>query len=114
VFHVHAGRSNTIITLTDAKGNALVQASAGTAGFKKSHRGGPEAAYQAVNQLVTKAQDKKLDVYNIAIKLSGFGMGRDASYRAIRTLAPKWNIVRVEDTTPIPFNGCRPKKARRL
>jgi small subunit ribosomal protein S11 len=113
LLHVHAGPGNTILTLTSDMGKTLVATSGGTAGFKKSHRGGAEAAFQACQQLVQKTKDKHVNVASLSVRLKGFGAGREATFRALRALT-EWKIVRMTDVTPIPFSGCRSKKERRL
>lgn len=111
--HVHAGPGNTILTLTDHAGRVLVNTSGGLAGFKKAQRGQPEAAYQATQLLLKKCQEKNLVINNLEILLNGFGSGREVVFRAVKALTD-WKISRITDATPIAFNGCRPKKARRL
>ncbi|CAO3614931.1 unnamed protein product [Cunninghamella blakesleeana] len=111
--HVNASFNNTIITLTRPNGSPLITTSGGTAGFKKAQRSGYEAAHQASVQLLEKMQTKNLQVPNIHIVLKGFGPGRDAAFKAL-VAGASWNVRRITDATPIPFGGCRPKKARRL
>lgn len=111
--HINATFNNTIITLTRPNGAPLVTTSGGSAGFKKAARSGYEAAHQAAVQLLDKMNAKNLQVPNIHIVLKGFGPGRDAAFKAL-TAGPQWNVKRITDATPIPFGGCRPKKARRL
>lgn len=111
--HIHASPNNTIITLTRPTGAPLVTTSGGSAGFKKAARSGYEAAHQAAMQLLDKMNAKNLQVPNIHIVLKGFGPGRDAAFKAL-VGGSQWNVKRITDATPIPFGGCRPKKARRL
>ncbi|KAI9486109.1 MAG: hypothetical protein EXX96DRAFT_547713 [Benjaminiella poitrasii] len=111
--YIHASDNNTIITLTRPNGTPLVTTSGGTAGFKKAARSGYEAAHQAALQLLDKMQAKNLQVHNVHIVLKGFGAGRDAAFKALVS-GPSWNVKRITDATPVPFGGCRPKKARRL
>ncbi|KAI9029850.1 hypothetical protein CLU79DRAFT_732862 [Phycomyces nitens] len=111
--HINAAFNNTILTLTRPNGSPLVNTSGGTAGFKKAQRSGYEAAHQAALQLLDKVQAKNLNITNVHIVLKGFGPGRDAAYKALVT-GSQWNIRRITDATPVPFGGCRPKKARRL
>ncbi|ORZ17760.1 hypothetical protein BCR42DRAFT_412459 [Absidia repens] len=111
--HVNASFNNTIITLTRPNGSPLVSTSGGSAGFKKAQRSGYEAAHQAAIQLLEKMQAKNLQVPNIHIVLKGFGPGRDAAFKAL-VAGAAWNVRRITDATPVPFGGCRPKKARRL
>ncbi|KAJ1909476.1 hypothetical protein IWQ60_011151 [Tieghemiomyces parasiticus] len=113
VLNVHSGLNNTILTLTLPNGNVLVNTSGGSVGFKKAKRAGYEAAYQAMEQLIVRADERGVVIQNLHIKLKGFGLGRDASFKAMRALT-NWRVVRITDCTPIPFNGCRPKKQRRL
>ncbi|KAF7722237.1 hypothetical protein EC973_003518 [Apophysomyces ossiformis] len=111
--YINATFNNTIVTLTRPNGSPLITTSGGTAGFKKAQRSGYEAAHQAAMQLLEKMQAKNLQVNNLHIILKGFGPGRDAAFKALVSGAT-WNIGRITDATPIPFGGCRPKKARRL
>ncbi|KAJ1921155.1 hypothetical protein H4219_000753 [Mycoemilia scoparia] len=111
--HVHSSANNTILSLTDDKGQVLFNTSGGSVGFKKSNRGGFEAAYQATVKIIEKAREANKPIGQIEMRFKGFGPGRNASYKAIRSVTD-WEIVRLTDATPIPFNGCRPKKARRL
>ncbi|KAJ2550984.1 hypothetical protein EV175_003861 [Coemansia sp. RSA 1933] len=113
ILHVHASSNNTIMSLTDAKGRVIVNASGGSVGFKKAQRAGFEAAYQAAASIVNTVIEKNITVVKIELRLKGFGTGRDASFKAITSLT-NWPVFRIVDTTPVPFNGCRPKKARRL
>lgn len=109
---INASPNNTVITLARPNGDPLATVSGGTAGFKKAHRSGYEAAHQAALQLLERKQSKNWSIKNIDIVLKGFGPGRDAAFRAL--VADDWNVKRITDGTPIPFGGCRPKKARRL
>ncbi|KAI8338638.1 hypothetical protein BC941DRAFT_423446 [Chlamydoabsidia padenii] len=111
--HVNASFNNTIITLTRPNGSPLVSTSGGSAGFKKAQRSGYEAAHQAAIQLLEKMQAKNLQVPNVHIVLKGFGPGRDAAFKAL-VAGAAWNVRRITDASPVPFGGCRPKKARRL
>ncbi|RUS19443.1 hypothetical protein BC937DRAFT_87457 [Endogone sp. FLAS-F59071] len=111
--HIVSSVNNTILTLTSPDGSRLIMTSGGTAGFKKAARGGYEAAHQAATQLLQKVSEKNLQVGNVHLVLKGFGPGRDAAFKAI-VAGGEWGIRRITDATPMPFNGCRPKKARRL
>ncbi|KAI8867881.1 translational machinery component [Ramicandelaber brevisporus] len=111
--HVQCSPNNTIISLSDSKGNVLLTRSGGTAGFKKAQRSGFEAAYQALVQVASSVKEKGVVVNTLHLKLKGFGQGRDAVFKAI-TATTNWNIKRITDCTPLPFNGPRPKKKRRL
>ncbi|CEI87227.1 hypothetical protein RMCBS344292_01645 [Rhizopus microsporus] len=111
--HINASPNNTIVTLTRPNGLPLITTSGGSAGFKKAARSGYEAAHQASLQLLEKMQAKNLQVAHVHFILKGFGPGREAAFKALATGAT-WKIKRITDATPIPFGGCRPKKARRL
>ncbi|KAI8888043.1 translational machinery component [Backusella circina FSU 941] len=111
--YINASPNNTIITLTKPNGAPLITTSGGSAGFKKAARSGYEAAHQAALQLLDKKEAKNLQVANLHIVLKGFGPGRDAAFKALVGGA-QWNVKRITDATPVPFGGCRPKKARRL
>ncbi|KAF9169323.1 hypothetical protein BGX21_006074 [Mortierella sp. AD011] len=111
--HIHASMNNTILTLTDSRGDPITTQSAGSAGFKKSARAGPEAGYQAMTKLIEKVEEKNVHIQTLHVLMKGFGPGRDSAFKAIRALTT-WDIKRISDTTPIPFNGCRPPKPRRL
>ncbi|GJJ69064.1 small subunit ribosomal protein S11 [Entomortierella parvispora] len=111
--HIHASMNNTILTLTDSAGDPITTQSAGSAGFKKSARSGPEAGYQAMIKMIEKVEEKNVQIQTLHVLMKGFGPGRDSAFKAIRAKT-NWDIKRISDTTPIPFNGCRPPKARRL
>jgi small subunit ribosomal protein S11 len=113
VLNVQATASNTILSFSTVSGDVLVSASCGTAGFKKARRAGFESAYQATVQLVEKVKRKNISVSDLHLKFKGFGLGREAAFRAIRSNTD-WNISRITDVTPVPHNGCRPPKPRRL
>lgn len=102
--------NNTIVTITDLEGNALVWASAGSQGFKGSRKGTPFAAQITAREVAKKAQEhgvKKVDVF-----LKGTGSGRETAIKALQ--AAGIQIGRVKDVTPVPHNGCRPRKRRRV
>jgi small subunit ribosomal protein S11 len=108
--HVHATFNNTIVTITDQQGNTLSWGSAGTAGFKGSRKSTPYAARVAAQQAVKAAMDmgmQELDVF-----LKGPGPGREAAIRAIQSVGIK--VRSIADITPVPHNGCRPPKRRRV
>jgi small subunit ribosomal protein S11 len=108
--HIQATFNNTVITLTDPKGNAVAWASAGTAGFKGSRKSTPYAAQLAAQQAARMAQENGMREVDIFVK--GPGPGREA---AIRSLQSAGMVVRsITDVTPIPHNGCRPPKRRRV
>lgn len=108
--HIQATFNNTIITLTDPRGNTVAWASAGTAGFRGSRKSTPYAAQLAAQQAARAAQDNGMREVDIFVK--GPGPGREA---AIRSLQAAGLVVRsITDVTPIPHNGCRPPKRRRV
>ena len=108
--HIQATFNNTIITITDPQGNTVAWASAGTAGFKGSRKSTPYAAQLAAQQAARSAQDngmRELDIY-----VKGPGPGREAAIRSLQ--AAGLVIKSITDVTPIPHNGCRPPKRRRV
>jgi small subunit ribosomal protein S11 len=107
---VHASFNNTIITITDRQGNALSWASSGGAGFKGSRKSTPFAAQVAAETAGRAAQD--CGIKNLEVQISGPGPGRESSVRALNALGIK--ILLIQDVTPIPHNGCRPPKRRRI
>lgn len=110
IAHVHASFNNTIITITDRQGNALAWASSGGAGFKGSRKSTPFAAQVAAETAGRAAQD--CGIKNLEVQISGPGPGRESSVRALNALGIK--ILQIQDVTPIPHNGCRPPKRRRI
>ena len=110
VAHVHASFNNTIITITDRQGNALSWASSGGAGFKGSRKSTPFAAQVAAEKAGKVAQE--YGVKSVDVRVQGPGPGRESSIRALNALGIK--IVSIADVTPIPHNGCRPPKRRRV
>ena len=110
IAHVHASFNNTIITITDRQGNALSWASSGGAGFKGSRKSTPFAAQVAAETAGRAAQD--CGIKNLEVQISGPGPGRESSVRALNALGIK--ILLIRDVTPIPHNGCRPPKRRRI
>ena len=102
--------NNTIVTFTDLKGNVIAWGSPGTAGFKGSRKGTPYAAQLAAQAASTKAKDVGLRQVQVYVK--GPGSGREAAIRAIQ--ASGISVTAIKDITPIPHNGCRPKKRRRV
>ena len=110
IAHVHASFNNTIITITDRQGNALSWASSGGAGFKGSRKSTPFAAQVAAETAGRAAQD--CGIKNLEVQISGPGPGRESSVRALNALGIK--ILMIQDVTPIPLNGCRPPKRRRI
>ena len=110
IAHVQATFNNTIITITDVIGNVIAWSSAGAVGFKGSRKSTPYAAGQAAEDVARKAQDhgvKNLDVY-----VKGPGSGREAAIRSLQAMG--LNITVIRDRTPIPHNGCRQPKRRRV
>ncbi len=110
VAHVQASFNNTIITITDRQGNALSWATAGGAGFKGSRKSTPFAAQVAAEQAGKVAQE--YGVKNLEVRVKGPGPGRESSVRSLNAIGFK--IVNIIDVTPIPHNGCRPPKRRRV
>ena len=108
--HIQATFNNTIITLTDNNGNVISWASAGTAGFKGSRKGTPYAAQMAASNAVRKAVEHGLKQIDVLVK--GPGSGREAAIRALQ--AAGLTISSIRDVTPIPHNGCRAPKRRRV
>lgn len=108
--YVHASYNNTIITITDSSGNVISWASAGAVGFKGAKKSTPFAASRVAEILMEKIV--KTGIKNIEVFVRGIGSGRDSAVRALASHG--LNIVSIEDTTPLPHNGCRPKKPRRI
>ena len=110
VAHVNASFNNTMITITDAQGNAIAWSSAGMMGFKGSRKSTPYAAQVAAEDAGKKAQEH--GVRTLEVEVSGPGSGRESALRAIQ--AAGFNVTSIRDVTPIPHNGCRPRKRRRV
>jgi len=110
IAHVHASFNNTIITITDRQGNALSWATSGGAGFRGSRKSTPFAAQVAAETAGRAALEYGLK--NIDVRVKGPGPGRESSVRALHALGYK--ITNITDVTPIPHNGCRPPKKRRV
>lgn len=110
VAHIRASFNNTIITFTDMNGNVVSWASAGASGFKGSRKSTPFAAQVAAETAARKARENGMRTVGILVK--GPGSGREAAMRAINNAGFKVNFIR--DITPIPHNGCRPPKRRRV
>ena len=108
--HVHATFNNTIITITDRQGNALSWASAGGSGFKGSRKSTPFAAQVASENAARAAQDYGLK--NLEVRVKGPGPGRESAVRALNAVG--YRITNIADVSPIPHNGCRPPKKRRV
>ena len=108
--HINATFNNTIITITDTQGNAVAWGSGGAVGFKGSRKSTPFAARLAIEQALKTAKDMGLQEVDIFVK--GPGPGREAALRAIQTFGIA--IRSISDVTPVPHNGCRPPKKRRV
>ncbi|MFB3828099.1 MAG: 30S ribosomal protein S11 [Bryobacteraceae bacterium] len=110
VVHVQATFNNTIVTITDQEGNTVAWSSAGSLGFRGSRKGTPFAAQQAALTAAQKATENGLRT--VEVKVSGPGSGRESAVRALSTVGLEVRSIR--DVTPIPHNGCRPPKRRRV
>lgn len=108
--YVKATFNNTIVSITDNEGNSLAWSSAGHLGFKGARKATPYAAQKAAENALEKAESHAIK--NFSIYISGVGPGREAAIRAFQ--GKSYNINSVKDTTPIPHNGCRPKKPRKV
>ena len=110
VAHIHASFNNTIITITDRQGGALAWASSGCQGFKGSLKSTPFAAQVAAEVCGRAAQEQ--GIKNLDVRIKGPGPGRESSVRALAALGIRINLI--SDVTPVPHNGCRPQKRRRI
>ena len=110
VLHIHSTFNNTIITVSDLQGNALIWASAGSCGFKGSRKGTPFAAQVAAEQAARKAAE--LGMRHAQVYVKGPGSGRESALRSLQ--AAGFTVSLIKDVTPIPHNGCRPPKRRRV
>ncbi len=110
VAHIKASFNNTLITLTDIYGNVVSASSAGKQGFKGSRKNTPFAAQQAANAAAKTAMD--MGMRKVEVRVKGPGSGRDSAIRSLQ--AAGLQITSIRDVTPIPHNGCRPKKKRRV
>ena len=110
IAHIHASFNNTIITITDRQGNALSWATSGGVGFKGSRKSTPFAAQVAAEAAGKAAVE--CGIKNVEVRIKGPGPGRESSVRALNALGIK--ITAITDVTPIPHNGCRPPKKRRI
>lgn len=108
--HISSSFNNTIVTITDDKGNAISWASAGNMGFKGSRKSTPYAAQQAAETAAKSASEQGLKSVEVFVK--GPGNGRETAIRAIQSAG--LNITSIKDVSPIPHNGCRPPKRRRI
>ncbi len=110
IAHVHASFNNTIINITDRQGNTLAWATAGGSGFRGSRKSTPFAAQVAAQKVGEVVKD--FGVKNLDVNIKGPGPGRESAVRALNALGYK--ITNITDVTPIPHNGCRPPKKRRV
>lgn len=110
VAHVNASFNNTIITITDTQGNTVSWASAGGQGFKGSRKSTPYAAQVTAEQAGRKAQEH--GVKTLAVLVKGPGSGRESALRALQSVG--FQVTSIKDVTPVPHNGCRPPKRRRV
>ncbi|MEK9673814.1 MAG: 30S ribosomal protein S11 [Rhodospirillaceae bacterium] len=110
VAHINASFNNTMITISDAQGNAIAWSSAGSMGFKGSRKSTPYAAQVAGEEAGKKAQEHGMKALEVEVK--GPGSGRESALRALQAIG--FTITAIRDVTPIPHNGCRPRKRRRV
>jgi small subunit ribosomal protein S11 len=110
VAHIKATFNNTVITITDRQGNVICWDTAGSIGYKGSRKSTPFAAQRAAESCANKA--KKNGIREVEIRVKGPGSGRESAIRALK--AAGLEIKSIEDATPLPHNGCRPKKKRRV
>ncbi|WP_114376469.1 30S ribosomal protein S11 [Elioraea thermophila] len=110
VAHVNASFNNTMVTITDAQGNTIAWSSAGMMGFKGSRKSTPYAAQVAAEDAGRKAREHGMEV--LEVEVSGPGSGRESALRALQAVG--FQITAIRDVTPIPHNGCRPRKRRRV
>lgn len=110
VVHIQSTFNNTIITITDSSGNVIAWSSAGVQGFKGSRKSTPFAAQLAAENAAKKAMEHGMK--NVEVYVKGPGSGREAALRSLQ--AAGFNVVMIKDVTPIPHNGCRPPKRRRV
>jgi len=110
IAHIHASFNNTIVTITDRQGNALCWATSGGSGFRGSRKSTPFAAQVAAERAGTMAQE--FGMRNLEVCVKGPGPGRESAVRALN--AKGFKITNISDVTPIPHNGCRPPKKRRV
>ncbi len=110
VAHINSTFNNTMITISDAQGNAIAWSSAGSMGFKGSRKSTPYAAQVAGEEVGKKAQEHGMKTLEVEVK--GPGSGRESALRALQAIG--FTITAIRDVTPIPHNGCRPRKRRRV
>ena len=108
--HIQASFNNTVITITDTEGNVIAWSSAGAIGFKGSRKGTPFAATQAAINAGNAA--KTMGLRSVEVRVTGPGSGRESAIRALQTIG--LDVKSIRDVTPIPHNGCRPPKRRRV
>lgn len=110
VVHIQSTFNNTIVTITDPNGNVVSWSSSGMQGFKGSRKSTPFAAQQAAEDAARKAMEHGMKTVEVYVK--GPGAGRESALRALQAVG--FNVVMIKDVTPIPHNGCRPPKRRRV
>lgn len=110
IAHIQATFNNTIVTITDSQGNSIAWSSAGSQGFKGSRKSTPYAAQVAAEDAGRKAREHGMET--IEIEVSGPGSGRESALRALQAVG--FYVTAIRDVTPIPHNGCRPRKRRRV
>ena len=110
VVHIRSTFNNTIVTITDVNGNTIAWASAGVRGFKGSRKSTPFAAQLAADEAAKRASDHGM--HTVSIRVSGPGAGRESALRGIQSAGLR--VTSIKDVTPIPHNGCRPPKRRRV
>ncbi len=110
IVHIAASFNNTLISITDTEGNLIGQSSSGARGFRGSRKGTPFAAQQAASDVAQKARD--VGMREVEVRVKGPGGGRESAIRAINNSGIR--VTSIRDTTPIPHNGCRPPKRRRV
>jgi small subunit ribosomal protein S11 len=110
IAHVNATFNNTMVTIADAQGNTIAWSSAGSSGFKGSRKSTPYAAQMAAEDAGRKAMEHGMKTLEVEVK--GPGSGRESALRALQTVG--FTVTSIRDVTPIPHNGCRPRKRRRV
>ena len=110
IAHIHASFNNTLISITDKQGNAIAQSSSGAQGFRGSRKSTPFAAQRAAEAVGDKV--KMVGIESLEIQVRGPGSGRESAIRGLNSIGFK--ITKITDVTPIPHNGCRPSKKRRV
>lgn len=110
IVHIAASFNNTLISITDGEGNLVAQSSSGARGFRGSRKGTPFAAQQAASEVARKALD--VGMREVEVRVKGPGGGRESAIRAVAQAGIR--VTSIRDTTPIPHNGCRPPKRRRV